>query len=156
MADERKVEGLRTSKFHVLNDIEIKALKSDIKAINADVSVFKFNFGRSTSYIDELDIITVRGDVLPNLLSKHPRDRLSARAVLAHEYYGHRDYRYTKLAKGAWNDEFRASYMAAKNTPNLTSEERAYLILDAVERAREACVPIKYNMFMRSVLHGYE
>jgi hypothetical protein len=81
---------------------------------------------------------------------------MSERAVLAHEYYGHRAYRDTDLQDGSWNDEFRASYMAAKNTPNLNEEDRQYLILDAVERAKEAGVTITYNELMRRILHGNE
>jgi hypothetical protein len=52
----------------------------------------------------------VRGDVFPDNNSNHPRDLMSERAVFAHEYYGHRTYRGTKLKSGVWNDEFRASY----------------------------------------------
>jgi hypothetical protein len=80
---------------------------------------------------------------------------MSERAVLAHEYYGHRNYRYTILEKGSWNDEFRASYMAAKNAPNLSDEDRVYLSSDAIERAKEAGVTIAYNDFIRRVLYGY-
>ncbi|MDE7280889.1 MAG: hypothetical protein K2N36_04010, partial [Ruminiclostridium sp.] len=52
-----------------------------------------------------------------------------------------------------WADEFRASYMAAKNAPGLTDEDRQYLIMDAISRAQEAGVPIRYNDFMRRVLY---
>ena len=79
---------------------------------------------------------------------------MSARAALAHEYYGHRVHRNSTLALGDWRDEFRASYSAAKRCPNLTAEDRAYLILDAVERANEAGVSIKYNSFMKRCLYG--
>ena len=54
-----------------------------------------------------------------------------------------------------WIDEFRASYMAAKDTPQLSDDDRRYLVLDALERAKEANVSIKHNDFIRSVLHGY-
>lgn len=43
--------------------------------------------------------------------------------------------------------------MAAKNAPGLTAEDRRYLILDAISRAQEAGVSIKYNDFMRRVLY---
>ena len=76
------------------------------------------------------------------------------RAVLAHEYYGHRENRGTPLPQGSWADEFRASYMAAKNTPNLTVEDIRHLILDALERAKEAGVTIRHNAFIRRVLYG--
>ena len=81
---------------------------------------------------------------------------MSERAVLAHEYYGHRTHRGTTLEKGSWNDEFRASYTAAKICPNLTDEDRRYLILDAIERAKEAGINIRYNDFIRRVLYGKE
>ena len=102
-----------------------------------------------------LDEIRVRGDILPDKNSLHPRDLMSTRAALAHEYYGHRAYRGTKLKRNAWNDEFRASYMAAKNTPNLSAEDRKYLVLDALERAKEKGVTIKHNDFIRRILYGY-
>ena len=80
---------------------------------------------------------------------------MSQRAVLAHEYYGHRANRGTILPKGSWNDEFRASYMAEKNCPNLSEEDRRYLILDALERAKENGISIKHNDFIRGCLYGY-
>jgi len=100
--------GLRTVPNHNLTDEEISSLRNDIVAIKADENVFKFNVGRRTGYDDVLDEIRVRGDVLPDLDSNHPRDRMSSRAALAHEYYGHRANRGTKVPNGAWNDEFRA------------------------------------------------
>lgn len=147
--------GLRTAPSHILTETEIESLKKDIASIGADESVFKFNKGHRTGYDDVLDEIRVKGDILPDLDSNHPRDRMSSRAALAHEYYGHRANRGTNLPNGAWNDEFRASYMAAKNCPNLSDEERADLILDALERAKESGVTIKNNSFIRRILYGY-
>lgn len=147
--------GLRTMPSHILTEQEIADLRRDIIAIEADESIFKFNCGRRTGYDDILDEIRVRGDILPDLNSNHPRDKMSARAALAHEYYGHRVNRGTKLPQGAWNDEFRASYSAAKNCPNLSAEDRYYLILDALERAKESGVTIKHNDFIRRTLYGY-
>ena len=60
------------------------------KAIaNAVESVFKFNEGVRTGYDDVLYEIRVKGDILPDLSSNHPRDRMSPRAVLAHEFHGY-------------------------------------------------------------------
>ena len=146
---------MRTSPSHVLSNDEILDLKNDIKSIDADETVFKFNSGMRTGYDDVRDEIRVKGDVIPDSSSNHPRDRMSSRAVLAHEYYGHRANRGTKLPKGAWNDEFRASYMAAKNCPSLNEDDRRYLILDTLERAKESGVTIKNNDFIRKVLYGY-
>lgn len=145
--------GNRRSALYPLTDSEIAALKEDIKTIGADESKFIFNSGDSTSYSDKHDVIFVRRDVFPDTNSIHPRDLMSTRAVLAHEYYGHRTHRGTKLTNGSWNDEFRASYSAAKNTPNLSDEDRRYLILDALERAKESGVSIKYNNYIRRMLY---
>lgn len=149
--------GNRRSIHNDLTDKEKKHLLSEIDAIKADRSVFVFRDGVATSYSDEFDIITVSSNVFPsNDGSLHPRDLMSERATLAHEYYGHRANRGTNLPLGAWNDEFRASYMAAKNCPNLSDEDRRYLILDALSRASEAGVTIKNNKFIRGVLYGEE
>ena len=154
MVDDRNAGGLRRSPFNTLSIDNIKHLQEEIRAIGADESIFVFNEGRQTSYVDELDIIRVRYDVFPDIHSTHPRDLMSERAVLAHEYYGHRKYRDTWLEHGSWNDEFRASYIAAKGTYNLSDEDRRYLVLDALERAKEAGVTIVYNEFIRRVLYG--
>lgn len=155
IASRNLPNGLRTAPSHILTETEIESLKKDIASIEADESVFKFNKGHRTGYDDVLDEIRVKGDILPDFSSKHPRDRMSSRAALAHEYYGHRANRGTNVPNGAWNDEFRASYMAAKNCPNLSDEERADLILDALERAKESGVTIKNNDFIRRILYGY-
>ena len=158
VADTRKMaNGRRRSPYHILTDEEIKILKEDIEAIRADIGVFKFNEGPRTSYSDIFDEVYVKGDVLSDVTSNHPRDLMSQRAVLAHEYYGHRPYRNAKkkLPVGSWSDEFRASYMAARNAPGLSDDDRRYLVLDALERSKSAGVSITHNSFMRRVLYGY-
>ena len=45
--------------------------------------------------------------------------------------------------------------MAAKNTSNLSDEDRRCLILDSIERAKESGVSIKNNSFMKKILYGY-
>lgn len=147
--------GLRRSALFPLTDEEKSHLMDEIKAIGADPSVFVFRDGIGSGYSDERDTVFLSANIFPsNDNSMHPRDRMSERAAIAHEYYGHRANRNTKLEQGVWNDEFRASYMAAKNCPNLSDEDRYYLILDALERAKEAGVSIRYNDFIRSVLYG--
>ena len=147
--------GMRKSPFIPLSDEDKAHLLEEIAAIEADPKHFVFRDGFGTGYSDDRDIVFVSSNVFPpSDGSNHPRDLMSERAVLAHEYYGHRANRGTNLAKGSWNDEFRASYTAAKQCPNLTDEDRAYLILDAIERAHEAGVSIRYNDFMRRVLYG--
>ena len=41
-----------------------------------------------------------------------------------------------------------------KHCPNLSDEDRRYLVMDALERAKEAGVSIHYNDFIRGVLYG--
>lgn len=155
---ERKMaNGMRKSFQIPLSENEKKLIRKEIEEIGAIQEVFVFRDGLPTGYSDERDIIYVSSSVFPsNDGSTHPTDQLSVRATLAHEYYGHRAHRNTKLPAGAWNDEFRASYSAAKNCPNLADEDRAGLIADAIERANKAGITIKLNSFMRRCLYGYE
>lgn len=162
--------GNRRSPLYVLTDSEIDYVKSEIKAIGADEKQFVFNseITRGTCFLPSDGKVHIKGNVFPDLNSDHPRDRMSVRAVLAHEYYGHRPYRtqylkedndtspdaLNRIMSRAWADEFRASYMAAKNAPNLTDEDRMLLIRDSITRAEEAGVTIKYNSFIRRVLYG--
>ena len=80
---------------------------------------------------------------------------MSVKAVLAHEYYGHRRFRKTKIEPGDWRDEFRASYRAAIDTPALSDEERASLMIDAYQRASDAGFSIKYTDDYRRIVYGY-
>lgn len=155
MNKREMANGLRNNPNLHLTEEQIVSLKGDIRAIGADESVFVFNSGAQTSYSDEVDTIFVRGDVFSDPRSTHPRDLMSARAVLAHEYYGHRANKGTNLPVGAWNDEFRASYMAARDAPGISDEDRRYLVLDAIDRAKSAGVTITLNEFMRRTVYGF-
>lgn len=115
--------------------------------------MLRFNSGPRTGYVDATNTFYIRGDVFPVEDAVHPRSVMSTRAVLAHEL-GHQAHRGTKVPVGAWNDEFRASYWAAKNAPTLTLEDRIRLIQDAIARAQEAGVSIRINAFMRRILYG--
>ncbi|MDR0858564.1 MAG: hypothetical protein LBN97_06015 [Oscillospiraceae bacterium] len=165
--------GLRKPSSRLLTADEITSLEADIAAIGADKKIFIFNdeYAFGTSYYPNTDRISIKGNILPDLDSgsTHPRDLMSARAVLAHEYYGHRPFRRFYLAEDTlagqmpesqsiareWVDEFRASYTAAKVAPGLSAEDRYYLILDALERAREAGVTITHNDFIRGILYEH-
>ena len=129
--DIQNINGQRTSRYKVLTDEEIASIMDDIDAIGADPAIFRFNEGNQTGFLDSEGIINIRGDILPNLNSTHPRDLMSQRAVLAHEYYGHKYFDDVfgarNSAPGSWNDEFRASYNAAINTPNLSDMDRIIL-----------------------------
>ena len=155
---KRGIGGYRTSRSKELTDAEIAQLLDDIDAIGAEPSIFRFNEGRQTGFSDRTGNINVRGDVLPDISSNHPRDIMSARAVLAHEYYGHKYFDDVfgdrNPVPGSWNDEFRASYNAAINAPNLSQMDRILLMQDALERAREANMQIKITDTIRRVLYG--
>ena len=157
--EKSEYNGQRTSRYRQLTDDEISQLLDDIEALEADSSIFRFNEGSQTGFLDSEGIINVRGDVLPDLYSSHPRDLMSPRAVLAHEYYGHKHFDdvfgVRNPLPGSWNDEFRASYNAALNAPNLSDMDRMYLMLDALERAKGAGVNIKITDEIRRILYGY-
>lgn len=147
--------GGRRGKNHRLSEDEKQQVRQAIRDLEADEDVFVFDDQHMTGYLDAADIIRISGNVMPDLTSDHPRDRMSMRATLAHEYYGHRAFRNTKAAKNSWNDEFRASYTAAITAPGLDDDERRDLMLDALERAKEAGVSIQLNSVMRRLLYGY-
>ena len=154
MIDNRKAGGLRTSPFTILTNNDIQRLLCEIKAIDADSNIFLFNIGLRTGYNDETGYINIRGDVMPDEKSTHPRDIMSERAVLAHEYYGHYKFVPSKFEAGDWRDEFRASYIAAIKSPNLSKNDRCYLMLDAYERAKEGGHIIEYNKKAREIIYG--
>ena len=153
--ETRKAGGLRRSPFYVLTESEIWYLRDEIRAIGADEGVFRFNKGWRTCYNDVLGYIYIRGDIMPDMYSIHPRDVMSPRAVLAHEYYGHYLFRPSDFSNGDWRDEMRASYIAAIEAPNLSDDDRRNLMLDAYERAREGGYVFKYSKKAREIIYGY-
>lgn len=163
--------GMRDMSRTPLTDEEIQYIKTEIKRIKADESVFVFNdedhIQSSTCYNYIEDKIYVTRNVFPDTKygSIHPRDLMSVRAVLAHEYYGHRTYRNEYISDykiGAeyhttpiWKDECRASITAAKITPSLTDKDKSNLVLDAIYRAQEYNHRIEMDDFMKEVIYGY-
>ena len=142
--------GMRDMSRRPLSADEIDFVKSEIRRIEADESVFVFNDedhqNGSTCYNFIDDKIYVTRNVFPDTKygSTHPRDIMSVGAVLAHEYYGHRAHRQEYLddyKKGhafhstpIWQDECRASIVAAKTAPNLTDIDTCNLVMDAIYR----------------------
>lgn len=146
--------GLR-KQANSLTEAEINALKIDIESIGADLSAFSFNTGTRTGLDDESMIIHVLGDVMPDENGTSARDAMSTRAVLAHEYYGHYKFAPSSFPIGDWRDEMRASYMAARNSPGLSRDERRDLIVDAYDRAREAGYNYEYSKWAKEIVYGY-
>lgn len=156
IADRNMANGLRQSPSHILDDQEIQAVYADADSIGVPRDVLRFNTGARTGYDDLDEVINIRGDIFPDMTSTYNRDLLSSRAALAHEYYGHFMTRGTTLRPGDWRDEFRASYRAAKHTPNLTDAERQMLMRDALDRAKEAGVAINHTATVRRLLYGLD
>lgn len=156
ISERRMANGLRTSPYHILSDEEIKSVKKAAKELNIPENILRFNQGNQTGFSDGKEIINIRGDILPDKSSNNLRDILSSKAVLAHEYYGHYKNHPSQFRVGDWRDEFRASYCAALNAPNLNDEERRMLMLDAYDRAREAGVSVRYNKKARRLIYGYD
>lgn len=148
--------GNRRGKNYRLTETDKEEVRQAIAEIGADPERFRFVDHWQTYYHDKSDVIFVGGNVMPDLTSTLASDRMSVRAVLAHEYYGHRAFRGTKAEPNSWNDEFRASYTAALTAPGLTDQDRADLINDAMAKAENANVPIQPNKTMRRLLYGYD
>ena len=147
--------GLRQPASRVLTPEEIDSIKADAKALQIDSKVLRFNTGTRTGFLDHKEIINICGDVLPDTESHIARDKMSQRAVLAHEYYGHFLNHPSEYQIGDWRDEFRASYDAAVKAPNLTDEDRALLMIDAYDRAHEAGVVLNYDETAVKIIYGY-
>ena len=155
--DREMSNGYRRSVYIPMTKEEKDLVLKEAKAIGIPTDKLVFLENHGTGYSDDFDLVVVGSNVFPsNDRSTHNRDNMTIRAVLAHEYYGHGAYRNTKLPKGSWNDEFRASYHAAIHTPNLSDMERQSLMRDAVDRAVEAGVQLRMNDVMRRILYGYE
>ena len=146
--------GLRKPVSHILTDVEIEQLKKAAESIGIPLETLVFNQGTQTGFRDRTELIYIRGDVLPDENSLIPRDRMTARAVLAHEYYGHYKRHPSPYDPGDPQDEYWASRNAAIYTPNLTDEERAQLMIDAYERLKEAGQFKGYDETARRVIYG--
>jgi hypothetical protein len=159
--------GMRRPGHNKLTDEEIEIVKKAILQIEADINVFRFNDERHkrTCYVADEDIVYIGGDIFPDLqyASNHPRDLMSIRAVLAHEYYGHRPHRdeYLKdLETGdytipRYEDEYRADYEAAKYGKGLDDFDRYHLMQSAILRKEEVGQIVETDDFMKEVLYGY-
>ena len=147
--------GQRTPRYYVLTDADVEQILQEASSIGIPKEILQINKGKRTGYVEEYDVINVRGDVMPDPDSSSARDRMSSRAVLAHEYYGHRANSPSEYAINDWRDEYRASRDAAINAPNLTDRKRADLMVDAYDRAREAGHPMEYDEIARRIVYGY-
>lgn len=149
-----------------LTQEEVDFLKGEIRAIDADESIFVFNeFGHlaKTCYSLLDDKIFVGRDVFPNIKmsSSHPRDLLTPRAFLACEYYGHRhECRYylpkNKEIKSmpCWKNRGYASINAALVTPNINQSERASLVRLAGKCSKEYGQTFALTKELKDIMYG--
>lgn len=148
--------GGRKSQFVKLTDENKQYIIKEAKAIGIEKKHLVFADGVRTAYREDVNKIFVSSQVFPSPDdSSIARDRMSVRAVLAHEYYGHYKNKNTSIPSNHWIDEFRASYRAAQRCPNLSDEDRSLLMRDALDRAKEAGVSIKITKTIRGLLYGY-
>ena len=146
---------LRKPRTNVLSEDEIRRLEDERKSIQIPDNVLRYNHGYKTGFRDYDQKIDVRGDVMPDEYGERARDRMSSRAVLAHEYYGHYKNHPSPYDYDDWRDEYYASRNAALNTPNLTGEERRDLMIDAYDRAKEAGVTLEMDKEARRIVYGF-
>ena len=147
--------GGRRSRSYVLTTDDIAFVNNEAEAIGIPTDILVFNSGNQTGFRDSDTRIYIRGDIFPDNNSNKNRDLLSVRATLAHEYYGHYKAHPSPYDIGDWRDEFNASYRAAIDTPNLSDEDRARLMIDAYERAEEAGQKQEYDEIARRLIYGY-
>jgi hypothetical protein len=77
--------GLRRPANVLLDDADISRLTREFVEVGGDPSKLRSNSGRKTSCVDELDVIRVRGDVLPLEDALHPRSSMSSRTPRGYE-----------------------------------------------------------------------
>ncbi|MCL2631510.1 MAG: minor capsid protein [Coriobacteriia bacterium] len=154
--DREMAGGYRTPAHTTLDHDAIERLKQEAISIGIPQDILSFNTGSQTGYSEELRLIHVRGDVLPDMSSNLNRDTMTSRAVLAHEYYGHLMHHGSKAQyiPGFWRDEYRASATASVRAPGLTEEERRSLMIDAYERAQEAGYVLSLSRKARKMIYG--
>ena len=155
--------GLRTGKRKITNE-EKEFILKEIGRINADRNKFYIDETglHTTKYSQDDDIIIVGSNVFPDLENpSNMTDKLSVACVLAHEYYGHRSMRdeYLKEEVDTTNtalDEFKASFLAYKDTPNLTDKEREMLLYQAYETAKSGNLENEIKMCQEIMKQGRE
>lgn len=148
--------GLRTILSHILTETEINKIKEYASELNIPIKVLRFNEGGRIGFSDIQGIINIRGDILPDINSTYNRDLISQKAIFVHEYYGHYKNHQSIFRIDDWRDEFKASYDAAINAPNLLRDiERRSLMIDTYNRAKEAGIIVKYNKKARLLIYGY-
>lgn len=147
--------GSRRGLFEDITDAEKQFVKDECKRLGIDLKIVKFENNVKTAYIDSTDIVRIGSDVFPsNDDSVNPIDRMPVACVLAHEYYGHRHFRNTKLIPNSPIDEFRASYYSSVHGKNLSDDERRMLMQSALFVANQGGMKITMTDEIRRILYN--
>lgn len=153
-AQRGMANGPRRGRLTNVNEEEEKHIRQVADEISVPQEVLSFNTGSTTSFDELAGKINIRGDIFPADYAVNPESILDEKCALAHEYYGHMKHHPSNFDPGDWRDEFRASYRAAIDTPNLDDAERRLLMIDAYERASNAGVSVTYNDMARRMIYG--
>ena len=120
--------------------IEMIAIVQSIAVkLGIPLDLLRFNkFKEGTCYIGmmdgPIDFINIVGDIVTDSDSNCPLK--SIEAILAHEFYGHRQNSNEACKPNKWRDECNASYKAFHLTKNLLSKaHRLELLDDAIFKA---------------------
>jgi hypothetical protein len=126
--------GLRNEE--TLSQETIKELKDFAVKLGMPEDRIVYSDTNNTSYGEIWDFLVIGTDVLPlKNRTKNPNSNISAKGALGHEIIGHREARFkAKTQNIICLEEAQASIRAARFTPELTFNERADLIRDAVYR----------------------
>ena len=147
--------GPRRGSLTIVSDAEQQMIRKWADELKVPQNVLSFNTGSMTSFDDETGLINIRGDIFPSDYAPNIDSILSAKAALAHEYYGHYLH-HTQFKIGDWRDEFQASYRAALDAPNLSDTDRILLMVDAFERPKTAGVTVELNKIARRIIYGFD
>ena len=137
----RSAGGKRQKVDRKLTSLEKDYIESEIRAIKADRFKYRFDYGDRTGYFEDHDIVSICLDVFPDYNSWSHGDLISVRAVLAHEFWGHRyiGVEHPQYAgyPGSAEDESLASSTASRTSPGLRKLDKEQLVRDAVFRLKK-------------------
>lgn len=147
--------GPRRGNLTAVSDVEQQQIRQWADELKIPQGLLSFNTGYQTSFDDDTGLINIRGDVFPSEFAANYESILSAKAALAHEYYGHYLH-HSQFDPGDWRDEFQASYRAALDAPGLSDTDRILLMIDAFERPQVAGVKVELNKIARRIIYGFD
>jgi len=123
---DRPLNGQRLERTDPTKEQE-EEIRDLAEEIGVPQEILEFGGFVQTAYYDWPSgsrFIGVMGDIFPDLDSVHPVDRMSTKAALAQEYYGHYKVGKSLFRKASPYDEARANCLAWRDAPNLSHDDR--------------------------------